>query len=588
MDTLLCRSIHSFTAVRGKCLAAVHCYSHCRLCSNQSASSSGSDCVSALPNDTQRRSRNAQPLRAAASPGAGVVSERKATESLQETLQSRGPVKDLGFPRDFQSHYKLEEEIGKGAWATVQLATELKTGDKRAVKVLEKWTNKDGTIEEGFAVRIKREIATYQIMSGSLNVCCFYGAYETDKHLYLVTELCTGGQLWERVEAGRFSEAQAARIIREILQLLAQAHSRNIVIRDIKPDNLLFLDHSQDAPLKAIDFGIATICTPDDILQERCGSPVYVAPEVLQKRYGQKADVWSAGMVAYLLLCARLPWKGDQSITTSDLYVSMGDGKTFNRKDAFSALMFSELDFECPPWPQLSPDAKDFVQHLLIKDPAKRATALEALDHRWLLPEGTASVQPFDTTIVQRLQNFGTFSRTKKVALRAIVGSIAHDDSLVSEVREAFEELEHGHAGSVTNSILLQGLKDRGYTLQDNEAEQLVSHLDTDTNGTVDYLDWLAAMVDWHKVQQEEEWDDWVRQAFRSLDSNQDGVICEGDMRLTMHEELQEGDDGQEIKGESGSFDDPHEDMNLGQFNDLVQSSEQQQSLSMYNKRHKS
>lgn len=80
-----------------------------------------------------------------------------------------------------------------------------------------------------------------------------------------------GGQLWERVEAGRFSEAQAARIIREILQLLAQAHSRNIVIRDIKPDNLLFLDHSEDAPLKAIDFGIATICTPDDILQDRCG-----------------------------------------------------------------------------------------------------------------------------------------------------------------------------------------------------------------------------------------------------------------------------------------------------------------------------
>ena len=81
----------------------------------------------------------------------------------------------------------------------------------------------------------------------------------------------TGGQLWERVEAGRFSEAQAARIIREILQLLAQAHSRNIVIRDIKPDNLLFLDHSQDSPLKAIDFGIATVCSPTDILEERCG-----------------------------------------------------------------------------------------------------------------------------------------------------------------------------------------------------------------------------------------------------------------------------------------------------------------------------
>lgn len=80
-----------------------------------------------------------------------------------------------------------------------------------------------------------------------------------------------GGQLWERVEAGRFSEAQAARIIREVLQLLAQAHNRNMILRDIKPDNLLFLDHSKDAPLKAIDFGIATTCSPTDVLAERCG-----------------------------------------------------------------------------------------------------------------------------------------------------------------------------------------------------------------------------------------------------------------------------------------------------------------------------
>ena len=104
----------------------------------------------------------------------------------------------------------------------------------------------------------------------------FYSSLETtavaDAHL---TTSNVGGQLWERVEAGRFSEAQAARIIREILQLLAQAHSRNIIIRDIKPDNLLFLDHSDDSPLKAIDFGIATICSPTDILDERCGEQRY-------------------------------------------------------------------------------------------------------------------------------------------------------------------------------------------------------------------------------------------------------------------------------------------------------------------------
>ncbi|KAL3158319.1 hypothetical protein ABBQ38_010562 [Trebouxia sp. C0009 RCD-2024] len=473
----------------------------CRRCSHFSASTSYSDSQRLLLQCCHyARLHQARTLSANVSLKSTVIAENTTTDSLRETLKDTGPVQDLGLPNDFHAHYKLEQEIGRGAWATVQLATELKTGEKRAVKVLEKWTDKDGMIEKGFATRIQREIASYQVMSGSLNVCSFYGAYETPTHLYLVTELCTGGQLWERVEAGRFSEAQAARIIREVLQLLAQAHSRNIIIRDIKPDNLLFLDQTQDAPLKAIDFGIATICSPTDVLAERCGSPVYVAPEVLQKKYGQKADVWSAGMVAYLLLCARLPWKGDHSITTSDLYVSMGDGKSFNRKDAFSALMFSELDFECQPWPSLSADAKDFVQHLLVKDPAKRVSAIEALNHRWLQPEGTASEQPFESSIVQRLQNFGTFSRTKKIALRAIVGSIANDDSLVAEVREAFEELEHGRSGSVRNSILLQGLKDRGYTLHENEAEQLVSHLDTDNSGQVDYLDWLAAMIDWHKV----------------------------------------------------------------------------------------
>ncbi|KAL3140553.1 hypothetical protein ABBQ32_005132 [Trebouxia sp. C0010 RCD-2024] len=536
----------------------------CRRCSHFSASTSYSDSQRLLLRCCQySRLHQARTLSANVSLKSTVVAEHSTTDSLREALRDTGPVQDLGFPNDFLAHYKLEQEIGRGAWATVQLATELKSGEKRAVKVLEKWTDKDGMIEKGFATRIQREIASYQVMSGSLNVCSFYGAYETPTHLYLVTELCTGGQLWERVEAGRFSEAQAARIIREVLQLVAQAHSRNIIIRDIKPDNLLFLDHSQDAPLKAIDFGIATICSPTDVLAERCG------------------------MVAYLLLCARLPWKGDHSITTSDLYVSMGDGKSFNRKDAFSALMFSELDFECQPWPSLSADAKDFVQHLLVKDPAKRASAIEALDHRWLQPEGTASEQPFESSIVQRLQNFGTFSRTKKIALRAIVGSIAHDDSLVAEVREAFEELEHGRTGSVRNSILLQGLKDRGYTLHDNEAEQLVSHLDTDNSGQVDYLDWLAAMIDWHKVQEDKDWDGWVQEAFRSLDSNEDGVICEDDMRI-ISTDL---DKGGQMSGntESGSMDgDAHEDVDLGKFSELVHSKQEGRRLSMYNKRHSS
>ena len=112
----------------------------------------------------------------------------------------------------------------------------------------------------------------------SLTILTSCAAYSAAAQKHFLANDVAGGQLWERVEAGRFSEAQAARIIREILQLLAQAHSKNIVIRDIKPDNLLFLDHSKNAPLKAIDFGIATVCTPDDVLEERCGETLSCTP----------------------------------------------------------------------------------------------------------------------------------------------------------------------------------------------------------------------------------------------------------------------------------------------------------------------
>lgn len=97
--------------------------------------------------------------------------------------------------------------------------------------------------------------------------------------------------LWNRLDA--------ARIIRDIVRAIAQCHSKNVVIRDVKPDNFLFLDSSEKSPLKAIDFGLAQYCSPKDVLEDRAGTPMYIAPEILRRSYGQKADMWSAGVIAY-------------------------------------------------------------------------------------------------------------------------------------------------------------------------------------------------------------------------------------------------------------------------------------------------
>jgi calcium-dependent protein kinase len=240
-------------------------------------------------------------------------------------------------------------------------------------------------------------------MGPSPNVAELHGLFEDDERVILVIQLCTGGELWERIEEGQYGERQAARLCRDILATVAAFHARGIVMRDIKPNNFLFESASPKAPLKAVDFGIAQYCEPQEFLSQRCGTPLYVAPEVLDKHYSQKADVWSAGVLCYMLLAGRLPWKGEMGIPNED--VQSGD-MSISRKDAFKAIMFGDVDFESPPWDRLSADAHSFMAALLQRDPEKRATAAEALTHPWLSDEHHAerpAERPFSWRVVRDL-----------------------------------------------------------------------------------------------------------------------------------------------------------------------------------------
>lgn len=170
-----------------------------------------------------------------------------------------------------------------------------------------------GLLTDHFTSHVHHEVDILTKLGPSLNIAYLYGVYESDKHVNLVMERCQGGPLWDRIMNGAYSEQgpsqilnlqqsvslDAARILRDILRAIAQCHSKNIVIRDVKPENFLFLNTSDKAPLKAIDFGLAQYCSPMDVLEDRAGTPMYIAPEVLRRSYGQKADLWSAGVIAY-------------------------------------------------------------------------------------------------------------------------------------------------------------------------------------------------------------------------------------------------------------------------------------------------
>ncbi|CAI6007134.1 unnamed protein product [Closterium sp. NIES-64] len=187
----------------------------------------------------------------------------------------------------------------------------------------------------------------------------------TDVHM--VMEMCAGGDLFDRVKARLFyPERNAARVVAEVVGVVQHCHRLGIVHRDLKPENILLLNPHCDVSLKVIDFGISGMLSPGEQFNERIGSPFYMAPEVVQRSYGCEADIWSAGVILYILLCGRPPFWAP---TTDGVYESIKAGR---------------LNFSFPPWPSVSAHAKDLVARMLTVDPRKRVTAEGILEHPFI------------------------------------------------------------------------------------------------------------------------------------------------------------------------------------------------------------
>lgn len=198
----------------------------------------------------------------------------------------------------------------------------------------------------------------------------FKGFVQTRKFVYLIMEYVSGGELLERIQTGgHYSEKNAAQLIYNLLEAVSYLHGRGIVHRDLKPENILLTSATSDTDIKLTDFGVAKV-VGDEGLQTFCGTPLYFAPEVLERkhtvagagRYGKAVDMWSIGVITYILLSGFPPFKGSDS----DLQER------------------TKIDFDHSPWPRISFAAKDFVSRLLCHKSSKRMDAEAAMDHPWI------------------------------------------------------------------------------------------------------------------------------------------------------------------------------------------------------------
>ncbi|EAZ43505.1 hypothetical protein OsJ_28121 [Oryza sativa Japonica Group] len=235
-----------------------------------------------------------------------------------------------------------------------------------------------------------------------------------DGSVHLVMELCEGGELFDRIVArGHYSERAAANIFRTIVDVVQLCHSNGVIHRDLKPENFLFANKSEDSPLKVIDFGLSVFFKPGtsifskistshrDRFTEVVGSAYYMAPEVLRRSYGPEVDVWSAGVILYILLCGVPPFWGD------------------NDEKIAQAILRGAIDFNREPLPRVSANAKDLVRRMLDPNPSTRLTAKQVLEHPWLKNADTAPNVSLGDAVRARLQQFSAMNKFKKKALGA-------------------------------------------------------------------------------------------------------------------------------------------------------------------------
>ena len=266
----------------------------------------------------------------------------------------------------------------RGGFSVVHEAIQRTTGDKFAVKIIKKQA-----IEGEDIKLLKREIQIMKQLDHP-NILKLFEVYEDANSFYLVMELVQGKELFDKiVERGQYSEKDAAHIIRQILSAVSYLHSHDIAHRDLKPENLLSAGSGDHEVIKIADFGFSKNFGEEKLMTS-CGSPGYVAPEVLtSESYDKSVDMWSVGVILYILLCGYPPFYAD------------------NAPALFKKIMEVQYDFDDPSWEDVSNDAKNLIRHLLVGEPSKRYTAEQCLHDPWVT--GVQSDKPLG--LGQRLQS---------------------------------------------------------------------------------------------------------------------------------------------------------------------------------------
>ena len=440
--------------------------------------------------------------------------------------------------------YTKKKLLGSGSFGEVWLVQHKNLNRNFAMKIIKKRKNNIHDEKE-----IKNEIEILKKLDHP-KIVKIVEFYTTLKKYYIITEYCHEGELFnEIIKVGKFNEGEASFILHQILKAVTYCHKMNIIHRDIKPENIMIANREKNGCLqvKLIDFGTAKIFEKGQNEKKYVGSLYYMAPEVIKRQYNEKCDLWSIGVILYILLIGRPPFDGNDD------------------EDIINNITKGEYDKKIYPYPLLSDDVKDLIEKLLQYDPDKRISAQEALKHNWfnsaefIKKDKINSINPM---LAKQLIKNMTKYRGDNALKCAVIAYLVHHLINTEECMEAsklFIKIDLNSDGKIEKQELIHGFEKYwgiSKRVAEEKVELIFTNIDTDLNGFIEYEEFVRAAVDPSIFMSQ----NYLKFAFNYFDKNSSGDITFEEMkkRFTQNskninpkvcEELKEAFDSIDING---------------------------------------
>ena len=396
--------------------------------------------------------------------------------------------------------YNFIKELGQGSYGHVLRVQSLATGHIYACKKM----NKRKITNKG---RFKTEIDLLRATDHP-NIIKLYDIFEDNIFIYLIMEECTGGEFFDRLakrakENKMYTEKDGARILKQILQAVNYLHSHGVCHRDLKPENILFSTISEDSQVKLIDFGLSKVFDGDNnTMKGTVGTTFYMAPEVINGKYDEKCDIWSCGVILYIMLCGKPPFYSSDEEELKEKICSM------------------QYDLNYKEFLNVSQDALDLIKSIFVPM-EQRPSAYDLLNTKWIKENAPNSKNLSINVDWNHVKDYSHLNLLQKSVINFTAFHLNEEDTM--KFVEMFKSLDENNDGVLSMEEIRKGMEDCKFesNIIVDDIVNMFNDMDIDKNGLVNYTEFVSALMDYRKMIKKEQ----LLECFKSYDTDGSGKI---------------------------------------------------------------